>query len=334
MIDCILSSIFRLRTHLKFCTAFRGAQHTMPRHRRRRAAQPKESSKRRNQSDTTEAQSRVTLFSNYLVTHVPNFSIFCIAIAAGYYELFTHGDYANSVSLLSFLKQVYLFYVCVTCRVKIWPLIAPSVSRKSREKAGLLKLVWAEMKLFICVLAVSCAGTSVIQPIYNEWPHYRAISTKCAPLFIVSELLFGYLKLPMDFVLAGIGLALAWYKSITMKSLAREWEEAKDATLIHFVLVMTANLFASAFLTQVLVYALSDSSRRSAAHRNALSSMVTSVCTATLAGLIAYVASHQHFLARFGFQALFLDILLALLLLHKYWKSRIEHLLTTKHKQS
>lgn len=312
----------------------------MPRHRRRqhnRAAQAKESSKRRISSDQHSSQPHFSPLLDSIITFLPNVLILCIAIAAAYYELLTHGNYANSPSLLSFLKHTYIFYVCMTCRSKLWPLVGPSVPKKTRQKSRLPKLIWAEVKLFLCVIAVSCAGTSVIQPIFNEWPHYRAISAKCVPLFIVSELVFGYLKVPKDLVLTGIGLALAWYKSITMKSLALAWGEAKDANSIHFVLVMTANLFASAFLIQVIAYTLTDSSKRPVALRSALSSMLTSVCTATLAGVIAYIASQQRFLAQFGFQALFLDLLLAFILLNKYSKSRIEQVLfsqVTKYKQN
>ncbi|RLN60000.1 hypothetical protein BBJ28_00001380 [Nothophytophthora sp. Chile5] len=263
---------------------------------------------------------RLALWSS----HMPNLLVFVVAAAAVFFEFTTHPSYAHSTELQSLLKHSFIVWVCLTARVQLADFVIPPVA--ARRPPSLRGLLTRHARALFVALAANSAGTTIIRPLFGAAPQYEETVRLVVPIYFLVEIVVDGLRVPMPALNAIAGLSVSWLKAVTISKLVMQWQASADAHPLTFVVVSSANLYASGVMLRFL-------SHYNRTHRVLELSMsvfwsVVQIAGASAAiGIVAHVANHFTQRQERQLEARALYFCVAWFALNKYWRKPLGVLL-------
>uniref|UniRef100_K3X1B6 Uncharacterized protein n=1 Tax=Globisporangium ultimum (strain ATCC 200006 / CBS 805.95 / DAOM BR144) TaxID=431595 RepID=K3X1B6_GLOUD len=252
-------------------------------------------------------------------TLLPNALVLTVAYLGVALEFTTSAQYTQSKEFMSALKKCFIAFVCLTSRVQLASLFFPP--NKNRT---LRVVVWGHMKALIVVILANSAGTTVIRPFFGAAPQYEETVRLVIPIYFAVECAITIVPLPiLNFV---IGFCVSWLKAVTISKMVAQWHASVDAHPIGFVLVSTANLFASGLVLRYINH-YHKSNKLLALSFGVIWSLVRIMLMSGFIGIVAHVANHFMTLEERQLEAMVLNFFVAWFALNKYWKGPVATLL-------
>ncbi|TMW56947.1 hypothetical protein Poli38472_002872 [Pythium oligandrum] len=275
--------------------------------------------KRRSGAESIESQSSAM---HWLAsTLLPNVIMIAIAYAAVTYGYTTSPAYVRSTELLALLKKAFIALVCLTSRTQLADVFLPPNKTKT-----LRLLVWAHIKGVIVAILANCAGSMVIKYVLGLSPQYQKTAQLVVPIYFSIELAIG-LGVPQGLFQFIVGFMVSWLKAVTVSSLVTKWFSDSEAHPAGFILVCTANLFASGIVLRFVGH-YHRSRRVVSLSFGLIWSILQMLFTGTAFGLLALVANHFSMQEERQVEAAVLYYAVAWYAMHKYWKAPLRRALT------
>lgn len=246
---------------------------------------------------------------------LPNALVLLTAFAGVALELTTSAQYAQSKELMSALKKCFIAFVCLTSRVQLATLFVPPNRPKTLRVA-----VQGHCKALLVAILANSAGTTVIRPLFGAAPQYEETVKLVVPIYFMVEIAIAVLRIPLPVLNGVIGLCVSWLKAVTISKMVSQWQSTGvDAHPIGFVLVSTANLFASGLVLRYIKH-YHQSNKLIALSVGMIWSLVRMLLVSGTIGLVAHVATHFMTQQERQLEAMALNFLVAWFALDKYWK--------------
>ncbi|GAB9464062.1 hypothetical protein Gpo141_00001503 [Globisporangium polare] len=254
---------------------------------------------------------------------LPNALVLLTAFAGVALELTTSAQYAQSKELMSLLKKCFIAFVCLTSRVQLATLFFPPNKPKTLRVA-----VYGHCKALLVAILANSAGTTVIRPLFGAAPQYEETVQLVVPIYFLVEIVIAVLRVPLPVLNCVVGLCVSWLKAVTISKMVAQWQSTGvDAHPIGFVLVSTANLFASGLVLRYIKH-YHQSNKLIELSFGVVWSLVRMLLVSGAIGLVAHVATHFMTQQERQLEAMALNFLVAWFALDKYWKGPLTVVLT------
>lgn len=272
---------------------------------------------------STSSKKRLSSASLSIPSLLPNALVLLTAFAGVALELTTAAQYAQSKELMSALKKCFIAFVCLTSRVQLATLFVPTNRPRTLRVA-----LWGHCKALLVAILANSAGTTVIRPLFGAAPQYEETVKLVVPIYFMVETAIAVLRIPQPVLNCVIGLCVSWLKAVTISKMVSQWQSTGvDAHPIGFVLVSTANLFASGLVLRYIKH-YHQSSKLIELSLSMVWSLVRMLLVSGAIGLVAHVATHFMTQQERQLEAMALNFLVAWFALDKYWKGPLTVILT------
>ncbi|CAH0514500.1 unnamed protein product [Peronospora belbahrii] len=255
------------------------------------------------------------------------------SITAVWFELTTSDSYVHSSKLLSLLKRMFIFWVCLAVRNQLADFIIPQ--ELSHRPPSVCNEARHHMRALSVAIAANLLGTTIIRPVFGTTPQFEDTVRLVIPIYFLVWVVVDGLRIPMPLLKTIVGLSVSWLKAIMIPKLVMEWQVKTSAHPLGFLVISTANLYASGLVLRYLknygrTHRVIDLSM------GAVGFVLQIVGTSGAIGVVAHVANHFMSNEERVLEARVLYFCVAWFALDKYWKKAVGDLLvsllTTSHK--
>jgi hypothetical protein len=263
----------------------------------------------------TDSSSSPSVWQALVESWLPTLIITGVAYAAVAYGFTTAPEYIRSKSLMLVFRRAFIALVCLTNRSQLHHIYHPPT-----KPTTLKLLAYAQCKSLAVVILANCAGTTVIQPLFNQPPAYAKTIELVVPIYVLVEIAVGLLKVPPVMIQLIGGFLVSWLKAATTSTLVLKWQEDDGAHPVAFVLICTCNLFASGLVLRYVSH-FHASRRILSISLPLVWSLVQMLAIGGFVGLLAFVANLFSTQAERQLEATMLYFAVAWYALDKYWKA-------------
>uniref|UniRef100_A0AAV1T7V4 Uncharacterized protein n=1 Tax=Peronospora matthiolae TaxID=2874970 RepID=A0AAV1T7V4_9STRA len=289
-----------------------------------KAATPPQTSS--NKEHPSAISSSTSLHWKWCSSILPNLLITVVALAAVWFEVTTSEFYVQSAELLSLLKRLFIFWVCLAVRIQLKDFVTPP--ELARYAPSLRKEGRRHVRALFAAIVANLLGTTIIRPVFGAAPQFEYTVRLVVPIYFLVEIVVDGLRFPLPLLMTIVGLSVSWLKAVTIPKLVMEWQTTTSAHPIGFLAVSTANLYASGL---VLRYLTNYARTRRVLDLSAETFIFLFRIVGTSAGIavVAYVANHLVSDKQRLLEARALYFIVAWFVLDKYWKKAVRELLVS-----
>lgn len=288
---------------------------------RRRHVHTNKSRQQKTNKHEKSSQPSFSWWTELVSTWLPNLLVLMIAIVITINGYTTSSTYTKSKPLMRVLKQAFVALVCLVSRKQLIAFYLPPNKHKT-----ITLVVYSHVKALIVAILANSAGTTVINPLFGRSPAYNETIELVIPVYVSVEIIVGLVRVPELLIQFIIGFLVSWLKAMTIAKLAADWQSTEGAHLVGFVLVATANLFASGLTLRYIGF-YTSTHRILGLSFNMLWDLIKFTSFASTIAAIAHFANHFRSLREYETEAKVLYTLVSWYAFNKYWKGPLTTIL-------